>query len=47
MLAVTDTKLAQIARSFGYPSIQYLYAVFERHYSQTPKQYKRDAAMIL
>ncbi len=42
MLAETDTELAEIANSCGYPSIQYLYAVFKKHFGQTPKQYKRD-----
>ena len=43
MLAETDTELAEIANSCGYPSIQYLYAVFKKHFGQTPKQYKREA----
>jgi LacI family transcriptional regulator len=47
MLTETDTELAEIASSCGYSSIQYLYAVFKKHYSQTPKQYKRDAAKVL
>jgi LacI family transcriptional regulator len=42
MLAETDTELAEIANSCGYPSIQYLYAVFKKHFGQTPKQYKSD-----
>ena len=42
MLAESDTELAEIASSCGYPSIQYLYAVFKKHFGQTPKQYKRN-----
>ena len=44
MLVETDTELAEIASCCGYPSIQYLYAVFKKHFAQTPKQYKREAA---
>lgn len=44
MLAETDIDLVEVASSCGYPSIQYLYAVFKKHFAQTPKQYKRDAA---
>jgi LacI family transcriptional regulator len=47
MLAVMDTELADIASSCGYPSIQYLFAVFKKHCSRTPKQYKRNVAKIL
>jgi LacI family transcriptional regulator len=47
LLAETDTELAEIASSCGYPSIQYLYAVFKKHFGQTPKQYKRDTVQVL
>lgn len=45
MLTETDTSLAEVAKTCGYPSIQYLYAVFKKHFGQTPKQYKREAGV--
>lgn len=30
-----------IAKKSGYPSLQYMYAVFKKHFSQTPKQYRQ------
>jgi LacI family transcriptional regulator len=47
MLTETDTGLGEIASCCGYPSIQYLYAVFKKHFGQTPNQYKRDAVQFL
>jgi LacI family transcriptional regulator len=47
MLTETDTGLGEIASCCGYPSIQYLYAVFNKHFGQTPKQYKRNTVQVL
>jgi LacI family transcriptional regulator len=47
MLTETDTGLGEIASCCGYPSIQYLYAVFKKHFGQTPKQYKRNTVQVL
>jgi LacI family transcriptional regulator len=46
MLTDTDSTLSEIAGVCGYPSIQYLYAVFKKHFGQTPNQYKRQALQV-
>ena len=42
MLENSDEATSQIAKICGYPSLQYMYAVFKKHFDQTPKEY-RDA----
>ncbi|MGQ8366666.1 XylR family transcriptional regulator [Glaciecola sp. 1036] len=43
MLTETDDSTAQIAKSCGYPSLQYMYAVFKKHFDQTPREYRDEA----
>ncbi|QJR81325.1 DNA-binding transcriptional regulator [Alteromonas pelagimontana] len=43
MLKETDETTAQIAKICGYPSLQYLYAVFKKHYGKTPIEYRENA----
>lgn len=40
MLEETNKTTIEIAQASGYPSLQYMYAVFNRHFKQTPKQYR-------
>ena len=42
MLENSNEATSQIAKICGYPSLQYMYAVFKKHFNQTPKEY-RDA----
>ena len=43
MLSDTDETTAQIAKICGYPSLQYMYAVFKKHYDKTPIEYRESA----
>lgn len=40
MLEETNVAAAEIASICGYPSLQYMYAVFKKHFNQTPKAYR-------
>lgn len=40
MLTDTQVSPTEIASICGYPSLQYMYAVFKRHFGQTPKEYR-------
>jgi LacI family transcriptional regulator len=40
LLQTTEMPAKEIAQLCGYPSIQYMYAVFKKHFNQTPKQYR-------
>lgn len=42
MLKETQVNPTEIAKMCGYPSLQYMYAVFQRHFSQTPKEYRTE-----
>jgi len=41
LLLSSNETINVIAQKSGYPSLQYMYAVFKKHFSQTPKQYKQ------
>ena len=43
MLKNTQRPCAEIATICGYPSLQYMYAIFKKHFNQTPRDY-RDTA---
>ncbi len=43
MLKNTDQSTAEIANICGYPSLQYMYAIFKKHFSQTPIDYREKA----
>lgn len=40
MLEEGDTVTSEIAQICGYPSLQYMYAVFQKHFGKTPKEYR-------
>ncbi len=40
LLATPNLKTQEVAVSSGYPSLQYMYAVFKKHFNQTPKEYR-------
>ncbi len=42
MLEDSEMTTNEIAKVSGYPSLQYMYAVFKKHFDKTPKEY-RDA----
>ena len=42
MLLDTQVNPIEIANICGYPSLQYMYAVFKRHFCQTPKEYRES-----
>lgn len=40
LLEESDMPTKEIASLCGYPSLQYMYAIFKKHFSQTPTQYR-------
>lgn len=42
LLKTSDMPTKEIAQVCGYPSLQYMYAVFKKHYGVTPKQYRGE-----
>lgn len=42
MLEETSVAPTEIANICGYPSLQYMYAVFKKHFNQTPKAYRES-----
>ncbi len=42
MLKETSVSPTEIANICGYPSLQYMYAVFKKHFNQTPKSYRES-----
>lgn len=47
MLIDTQVNPIEIANICGYPSLQYMYAVFKRHFCQTPKEYRESRGEIM
>jgi len=43
MLKNTNCPTAEIADVCGYPSLQYMYSVFKKHYNKTPREYREHA----
>lgn len=43
MLKNTEQSAIEIAGICGYPSVQYMYAVFKKHFGQTPREYRDEA----
>lgn len=41
MLKETDLHSNEIANRCGYPSVQYMYALFRKHFDQTPVEYRQ------
>lgn len=46
MLKNTDKSTIDIANICGYPSLQYMYAIYKKHYNQTPREYRSKAKGI-
>ena len=44
MLEETTVSPNEIASICGYPSLQYMYAVFKKHFNLTPKSYRESAS---
>jgi len=42
MLEKNDASTREIAKICGYPSLQYMYAIFRKHFDKTPKEYRDD-----
>lgn len=43
MLKNTSQTTSEIASVCGYPSLQYMYAVFKKHFNKTPREYRDEA----
>ncbi|MBQ4828708.1 DNA-binding transcriptional regulator [Alteromonas sp. MMG017] len=43
MLKETDANSGDIAQRCGYPSVQYMYALFRKHFDKTPVEYRQDS----
>lgn len=41
-LAATNTKVSEIALSLGFSNLSYFSAIFKKHVSMTPEQYRRE-----
>ncbi|WP_111978034.1 XylR family transcriptional regulator [Algibacillus agarilyticus] len=42
MLKNSDLPAAKIADICGYPSLQYMYAVFKKHFNKTPREFRNE-----
>jgi LacI family transcriptional regulator len=42
LLRTTEMSSQKIAQEAGYPSVQYMYAVFNKHFEQTPREYRQN-----
>ena len=42
MLVEGSASTTEIATLCGYPSLQYMYAVFKKHYGKTPREYREE-----
>ena len=42
MLEETQVPTKEVASICGYPSLQYMYAIFKKHFEQTPTQYRES-----
>lgn len=47
MLKNTENTTTDIANICGYPSLQYMYAIFKKHFNQTPREYRDKAKGIM
>jgi LacI family transcriptional regulator len=43
LLIETELPTSEVAQVCGYPSLQYMYAVFKKHYNQTPRDYRLNS----
>lgn len=44
-LASTNTRISEIALSFGFSNLSYFSATFKKHFNMTPEQYRREKRM--
>jgi LacI family transcriptional regulator len=42
MLKNTNQSTSEIASISGYPSLQYMYTVYKKHFNKTPREYRND-----
>lgn len=47
MLKNTEQTTSEIANICGYPSLQYMYAVFKKHFNKTPREYRYEAKGLI
>jgi LacI family transcriptional regulator len=40
LLKDANLSTQEVAKASGYPSLQYMYAVFKKHFDKTPKEYR-------
>ncbi|WP_052010177.1 MULTISPECIES: XylR family transcriptional regulator [unclassified Alteromonas] len=45
MLRETEVHSSEIAKHCGYPSVQYMYALFRKHFDQTPVEYRQASKL--
>ncbi len=45
MLVKGSASTTEIAALCGYPSLQYMYAVFKKHYDKTPREYREEHSL--
>ncbi|MGY0589104.1 MAG: helix-turn-helix domain-containing protein, partial [Paraglaciecola chathamensis] len=45
MLVKGSGSTTEIAALCGYPSLQYMYAVFKKHYDKTPREYREEHSL--
>ncbi|NVK24376.1 MAG: DNA-binding transcriptional regulator [Gammaproteobacteria bacterium] len=43
MLEESDIATKEVAAACGYPSLQYMYAIFKKHFNQTPTNYRQNS----
>jgi len=47
MLKNTNQSTSEIASRSGYPSLQYMYTVFKKHFNKTPCEYRNDYRQVV
>lgn len=47
MLKNTNQSTSEIANRSGYPSLQYMYTVFKKHFNKTPCEYRNDFRQLV
>ena len=46
MLVIGNMSTTEVANVCGYPSLQYMYAVFKKHFGQTPREYREQQKAV-
>jgi LacI family transcriptional regulator len=47
MLTETSTSTNETAQICGYPSVQYMHAIFKKHFAQTPREYRNRSKCVV